>query len=146
MVFLRRVLQHTKPSLLLPAITIVLVVSALQAQAQPSGPSPLRWGADAEGGAPFIFPDREDPGLMLGFEVDLVAALAAELKREPVFVQNQWDGLVPGLRIDNYDLVVNGLEITPDREQEINTSFPYYVSFEQLTVRKDTYDQQPRGL
>ncbi len=108
--------------------------------AQPSQKPPLRWAADAEGGAPFIFPDRDDPSRMLGFEVDLVAALAAELQREPVFVQNQWDGLVPGLRIDNYDLVVNGLEITPDREQEINFSIPYYVTFEQLTVRKDTYD------
>lgn len=108
--------------------------------AQESAPPPLRWGADSEGGAPFIFPDPRDPSKMLGFEVDLVAALAAELHREPVFVQNQWDGLVPGLRIDNYDIVVNGLEITPDREQEINFSIPYYVTFEQLTVRKDTYD------
>lgn len=107
--------------------------------AQESAP-PLRWGADSEGGAPFIFPDPRDPSKTLGFEVDLVAALAAELNREPVFVQNQWDGLVPGLRIDNYDIVVNGLEITPDREQEINFSIPYYVTFEQLTVRKDTYD------
>ncbi len=140
MFFLRRRLQHAALSHLLPAISMVVLVLILQAQAQPSGRPPLRWGADAEGGAPFIFPDREDPGRMLGFEVDLVAALAAELNREPVFVQNQWDGLVPGLRIDNYDLVVNGLEITPDREQEINFSIPYYATFEQLTVRKDTYD------
>ncbi|MCG3155848.1 MAG: hypothetical protein DKINENOH_02456 [bacterium] len=116
-----------------------LVAPRLLPAQTPANP-PLRWGADAEGGAPFIFPDREDPSRMLGFEVDLVAALAAQLQREPVFVQNQWDGLVPGLRIDNYDIVVNGLEITPDREQEINFSTPYYVTFEQLTVRKDTYD------
>lgn len=108
--------------------------------AQTPSPKILRWGADSEGGAPFIFPDPQDPTRALGFEVDLVAALAAELGREPVFVQNQWDGLVPGLRIDNYDIIVNGLEITPDREQEINFSIPYYVTFEQLTVRKDTYD------
>jgi polar amino acid transport system substrate-binding protein len=116
----------------------LIFASSLLAQTSPQ--KVLRWGADSEGGAPFIFPDPQNPSRMLGFEVDLVAALAAALQREPVFVQNQWDGLVPGLRIDNYDIIVNGLEITPDREQEINFSTPYYVTFEQLTVRKDTYD------
>lgn len=101
---------------------------------------PLRWAADSEGGAPFIFPDPKNPERLIGFEAEIVAALAAEMKRAPVFVQNQWDGLVPGLRIDNYDLIVNGLEITAEREQEINFSIPYYVTFEQLTVRKETYD------
>jgi polar amino acid transport system substrate-binding protein len=116
------------------------IISFAAAQAQETNKPPLRWAADSEGGAPFIFPDPQNPSLVLGFEVDLVAALAAELQREPAFVQNQWDGLVPGLRIDNYDIIVNGLEITPDREREINFSTPYYVTFEQLTVRKDTYD------
>ncbi len=123
---------------LLPIIYIFWLAASVAAQT--SSQKFLRWGADSEGGAPFIFPDPQGPTRMLGFEVDLVAALAAELGRKPVFVQNQWDGLVPGLRIDNYDIVVNGLEITPDREQEINFSIPYYVTFEQLTVRKDTYD------
>ena len=136
----KRVFQSTPPWTSLILVLATTAIASVQVLAQQPSNPPLRWGADAEGGAPFIFPDREDPSRMLGFEVDLVAALAAELRREPVFVQNQWDGLVPGLRIDNYDLVVNGLEITPDREQEINFSIPYYVTFEQLTVRQDTYD------
>ncbi|MGH7601863.1 MAG: transporter substrate-binding domain-containing protein, partial [bacterium] len=95
---------------------ILFLLCATSTFAQTPSSKVLRWGADSEGGAPFIFPDPQEPTRMLGFEVDLVAALAAELGREPVFVQNQWDGLVPGLRIDNYDIIVNGLEITPDRE------------------------------
>ncbi len=140
MISARRAFQDASQAVSAFLVFATVFVCSIQALAQQPGKPTLRWGADAEGGAPFIFPDRDDPSLMLGFEVDLVAALAAELQREPVFVQNQWDGLVPGLRIDNYDIVVNGLEITPDREQEINFSIPYYVTFEQLTVRKDTYD------
>ncbi len=102
--------------------------------------APLRWAADSEGGAPFVFPAHEDPERLVGFEYDLVQALAEALQREPVFTQSQWDGLVPGLEVDNYDLVVNGLEITADRAEVINFSTPYYVTFEQLTVRKNTYD------
>ena len=100
----------------------------------------LRWGADSEGGAPYIFQDPVDPSRVIGFEVDLVEALAQEMKRQPEFVQNQWDGLIPGLQRGNYDVVVNGLEITEDRKAEINFSEPYYITYEQLTVRKETYD------
>jgi len=100
----------------------------------------LRWGADSEGGAPFIFPDPKEPSRIIGFEVELVEALATELGMRAEFVQNQWDGLIPGLQRGNYDIVVNGLEITEDRKNEINFSEPYYLTYEQLTVRKETYE------
>jgi len=97
----------------------------------------LRWGGDSEGGAPFVFQDPKDPRQTIGFEVDLADALARRLGRRAVFVQNQWDGLIPGLKRGNYDVVLNGLEITADRRQEINFTIPYYVTGEQLSVRAD---------
>jgi len=99
-------------------------------------PAELKWGADSEGGAPYVFQDPVDPKRVIGFEVDLVEALAKELGMKSVFVQNQWDGLVPGLNRGNYDIVVNGLEITDDRKQEVLFSNAYYKTYEQLTVRK----------
>ena len=36
---------------------------------------PLRWAADAEGGAPYIFKDADDPRRNIGFEVDLANGL-----------------------------------------------------------------------
>src|SRR6267142_2524200 len=98
---------------------------------------PLRWGADSEGGAPYVFPDPKDPRTIIGFEQDLAEALGRELGRPSLFVQNQWDGLIPGLLRGNYDLAMNGLEITPDREQVIRFSLPYYATSEQLSVRKE---------
>jgi His/Glu/Gln/Arg/opine family amino acid ABC transporter permease subunit len=102
-----------------------------------SAAEPLRWGADSEGGAPYVYPDPKDPSTIVGFEVDIAAALGRELGRAPVFVQNQWDGLIPGLLRGNYDMALNGLEITPDREQVIRFTIPYYATSEQLSVRKD---------
>ena len=105
--------------------------------AQPTpAPRPiLRWGGDAEGGAPYLLPDPSDPQRITGFEVDLMAALGQRLGRDPLFVQNQWDGLIPGLLRGSYDLVVNGVEITDDRRQRIDFSIPYYACGEQLSVR-----------
>ena len=59
------------------AVTVpaLLLLSALAA-----GPgAELRWGADAQGGAPYVFQDPMDPNHLIGFEVDLAEALAAEL-------------------------------------------------------------------
>jgi polar amino acid transport system substrate-binding protein len=116
-----------------------MLLTAAAAAAQ-TGPRPLKWGADAEGGAPYEFQDPRNPGAIVGFEVDLVQALGRILGQPAEFVQNQWDGLIPGLQSGNYDMVVSGLEITPDRSQVVSFSRPYYVTYEQLAVRVDTND------
>ncbi len=97
----------------------------------------LRWGGDSEGGAPYLLPDPRDPRRIIGFEIDLMEGLARQLGRRSVFIQNQWDGLIPGLERGNYDLAVNGLEITADRRERIDFSLPYYACCEQLAVRRE---------
>ncbi|HKA56559.1 MAG TPA: ABC transporter substrate-binding protein/permease, partial [Candidatus Binatia bacterium] len=101
-------------------------------------PKVLRWAADTSSGAPYVFQDPDHPSQLIGFEVDLIDALAAELGMTTQFVQNQWDGLIPGLKRGEYDLAINGIEITPDRSREVAFSKPYYLTSEQLTVRQGT--------
>src|SRR5712671_869265 len=97
----------------------------------------LVWAADAEGGAPYTFPDPRNPARIVGFEVDLADALARRMGRKARFVQNQWDGLVPGLERGEYQVVINGLEITPERAEKIHFSNPYFYSTLTLTRRVD---------
>ena len=112
----------------------ILLCSALPIKAR-SGDQQLRWGGDAEGGAPYLLPNPKNPREIIGFEIDLMNAVGKHLNRKSVFVQNQWDGLIPGLQRGNYDLAVNGIEITDDRKQQVNFSIPYYACGEQLSVR-----------
>jgi len=97
----------------------------------------LRWAADAEGGAPYIFKDADQPDKNIGFEVDLAAALAEELGRGIDFIQYQYGSLVPGLQRRDFDFAMNGLEVTPDRARVVRFSRPYYVYTLQLVVRAD---------
>jgi polar amino acid transport system substrate-binding protein len=123
----------------IPYLLIAIVAAAgVNASAQD-----FKWAADAEGGAPYVFPDPRNPANIVGFEVDLADALAARIGRRAVFVQNQWDGLVPGLERNEYDAVINGLEITPERAQRISFSEPYFYSTLTLTTRLD--DARIRG-
>jgi polar amino acid transport system substrate-binding protein len=97
----------------------------------------LKWGADAEGGAPYVFPDPQKPDQMIGFEVEIADALAKKLGVRAQMVQNQWDALVPALERGNFDMVLNGLEITDEHRQQIAMSVPYYVYTQQIITRTD---------
>lgn len=104
----------------------------------------LLWGSDAEGGAPYVFPDPNEPSRLIGFEVDLARAIARELGVEARQAQNAWDSLIPALERGDFDMVLNGLEITAERKQSVLFTLPYYIYTEQLAVRRG--DDRIRGL
>jgi polar amino acid transport system substrate-binding protein len=97
----------------------------------------LKWGADAEGGAPYVFPDPQQPEHLIGFEVEIADALAQKLGVHAQMVQNQWDGLVPALQRGNFDIILNGLEITDEHRAQVAMSAPYYVYSQQIITHKD---------
>jgi polar amino acid transport system substrate-binding protein len=119
----------------LVVVTGALLVGASRGEAEE--PKPLRWGADEEGGAPYISKDPQT-GKYVGFEVDLAAALAKELGRpikyEPRNFKTLFDDLERG---DVIDFAMNGLEVTPDRARLFRLSRPYYAYRLQLVTRKD---------
>ena len=98
----------------------------------------LLWGADAEGGAPYVYPDPQKPEQFIGFEYELAEALAAKLGVKARLVQNQWDQLIPALERGNFDIVLNGLELTSDNQQRIAMSLPYFVYAQQIVTRNAT--------
>ncbi|MBI5210214.1 MAG: ABC transporter permease subunit [Elusimicrobia bacterium] len=97
----------------------------------------LRWGADAEGGAPYVFPDPKNPKLLIGFEVEIADALGEVLGVREEMVQNSWDGLVSALDRGSFDVILNGLEITPEHLGQIAMSRPYYAYTQQIVVLND---------
>jgi len=103
----------------------------------PSAATPLRWAADAEGGAPYIFKDPEDPAVNVGFEVDLAAELEKELGRRIVWKQYAFGSLVAGLERGDFDFAMNGLEVTADRKDKVLFSRTYYLYKLQLVARAD---------
>jgi polar amino acid transport system substrate-binding protein len=94
----------------------------------------LRWGADPTGGGPYIF---EKDGRLTGFEVELADYLAAELGRRSQFQQGQWNKLPDLLLRHDIDLVLNGYEWSPEREQDLASTLPYYIYKLQLLARTE---------
>ena len=96
----------------------------------------LRWGADTQGGAPYVFQDPMNPNHLIGFEVDLAAALAAELGVRARPVQGQWDLLLDLLARGDFDVALNGIEVAEEKQRVCALTRPYYVAPERLTVRR----------
>jgi len=97
----------------------------------------LRWGGDVQGGEPYAFQDPNDGAKLVGFEVEIAAAMAQRLGVHADFVQNDWSNLIPSLERGDFDVILNGLEVTPARRGRVAFSRPYYAFTETLVVRRD---------
>ena len=95
----------------------------------------LSWAGDLQGGEPYVYESPTEPGVIVGFEVDIAQALARELGVRAQFRQNDWSNLIPSLERGDFDVVLNGLEDTPARRSRLRLSRPYFVYGETLAVR-----------
>ncbi len=104
----------------------------------------LRWGGDMQGGEPYVFRDPRDASRLTGFEVEIAEGLARRLGVRAEFVQNDWQTLIPSLERGDFDVALNGIEVTPARSARVAFTRPYYAFAETLVVRRD--DGAVRGL
>jgi len=118
------------------AFTTIAASDAASNAADKASASQLRWAAAVDSNAPFAFYDKNNR--LTGFEFEIITGLARHMGREPQFIQNSWDGLIPGLGRGLYDCVICGIEVTSEKSQEVLFSDPYYITFEQLVVAKGT--------
>jgi polar amino acid transport system substrate-binding protein len=98
----------------------------------------ITWGGDVQGGEPYVYEDPSRPDHVIGFEVDVMDAVAHRLGVRARMVQYAWSNLVPSLERGDFDVIANGLEATAERRERILLSEPYFVYAETLTVRTDS--------
>jgi len=100
-------------------------------------PPPLRWGGDAEGGAPFVEADPNDPSRVRGFDVEVAEEIAKRLGRRAEFVQVAFNSIDQSVQRGDFDIGMSGVEETPARRAALATTVPYYEFHEVLTVRAE---------
>ena len=111
-------------------MAVALAAGSVEAQS-----TPLRWGGDSEGGAPYIEADPKDPSRVQGFDVDIAELIATELGRPAEFIQTAYASLDQSVARGDFDIALNGLEDTPARHATLAVTVPYYEFSEVLTVR-----------
>ncbi|CCO08778.1 basic amino acid ABC transporter substrate-binding protein [Desulforamulus hydrothermalis] len=122
---------------LLAVLALTLAVSAVgcggsQSQEQPKEPAKaeakpkLVVGADATF-APFEFTDPKT-GKYVGFDIELMQAIAEEAGYEMDLQVMAFDGLIAALQAKQIDAAISAMTITPERAKVVDFSEPYYKS------------------
>lgn len=85
--------------------------------------------------APWTYHDENDK--LVGFDTEVGEAIAKILGVKAVFVEGEWDGLLAGLEVGRYDLMINGVEITDDRSEKYDFTEAYAYIHTALIVGSD---------
>ncbi|MFB9888150.1 transporter substrate-binding domain-containing protein [Balneatrix alpica] len=94
----------------------------------------LRVGLDV-GYMPFEMKNKN--GDIIGFDVDIAKAMAKAMGVKLTIVNTAWDGIIPALLTDKFDIIMGGMTITAERNLQVNFADPYLVIGQSLVVRKD---------
>lgn len=120
------------------AILCAAVVSTgAQAAEEDTQSKVLRVGCETAF-APFTYTDH---GELIGFDLDLIRAMAKTQGYEVEVRPLPFDGVIPALMTDNIDLIISGFTITPERAQKVDFSDPYYRCGLTFLVRKEDADK-----
>ena len=116
---------------------VTLIVAALLGLQSGATPTPLRWGGDAEGGAPFVEADPADASKVRGFDVEVAETIARGLSRRARFVQVQWSSIDQSVERGDFAIGMSGMEDTPARRARHAVTVPYFEFREVLAVRPE---------
>ena len=73
--------------------------------------------------APWTYHDENDE--LVGYDIEVAEGIAEHLGVKAEFVEGEWDGLFAGLNAARYDIVANGVEVTPERAETYDFTDPY---------------------
>lgn len=88
--------------------------------------------------APWTYHDEN--GNLTGYDVEVGQLIAEKLGVEPDFVEGEWDGLLAGLDAGRYDIMINGVDVTEERQEAYDFSEAYAYNRTAVIVRGDNSD------
>lgn len=116
-------------------LVLAMVVFLARGRGEPAAETELRWGGDAEGGAPFVEADPNDPAVVRGFDVEVAEAVARGLSRRPRFIQVAFTSIPASVGRGDLDIGLSGVEEAVARRAGLLATVPYYEFREVLSVR-----------
>jgi ABC-type amino acid transport substrate-binding protein len=92
---------------------------------------------------PFEFNQDGEPA---GFDIDLMNEIGERANLEVEYENVRFDSIIQGLGNNQYDAAISAMTITPDREERIDFSEPYFNADQSLLVRSDSDIQSTDDL
>ncbi|HWI62995.1 MAG TPA: basic amino acid ABC transporter substrate-binding protein [Symbiobacteriaceae bacterium] len=84
---------------------------------------------------PFESLDKDNK--VIGFDMDIMEAVAKKLGVKLEIVQINFDGLISALNAKKFDIMAAGVTVTEERQKAVDFSKPYLVGTDAVVVHKD---------
>jgi polar amino acid transport system substrate-binding protein len=84
------------------------------------------------------FESQNEKGEIVGFDIDVVSAIAQKAGIEVKFVNTPWEGIFNNLAQGDRDLLVSAITITDERKQTMDFSAPYFDAQQLIAVKTDS--------
>ncbi|MBI9079888.1 MAG: transporter substrate-binding domain-containing protein [Pseudodesulfovibrio sp.] len=98
----------------------------------------LRVGLEA-GYMPFEMTDKK--GKLVGFDVDMVTEMAKAMGVKLELINTAWDGIIPALLSNKFDIIASGMTVNQERNLKINFATPYIVAGQTALIHKSYADK-----
>ncbi|KAB2897365.1 MAG: transporter substrate-binding domain-containing protein [Burkholderiaceae bacterium] len=92
------------------------------------------------------FEYKSPTGEVIGFDVDIAKAQCEQLQRKCVFVESEWDSIIPALQAKKFDVVISSMSITPERARVVDFTKRYYKTPSAIVVKKSVKYDGPASL
>ena len=93
----------------------------------------LRVGFEA-GYVPFEMTDKN--GRFVGFDIDMAKEMAKAMGVKFVPVNTAWDGIIPALLSNKFDIIMSGMTVTQERNLKVNFADPYIIVGQTILLNK----------
>jgi len=104
-------------------VLFAAAAAAMMASAAPAM-ADLKFGVAAEPYPPYTSKDAS--GTWVGWEIDLMNAVCAQMNEKCELVEVAWDGIIPALTSKQIDVIWSSMSITDERKKTIDFSSMYY--------------------
>ena len=84
------------------------------------------------------FESQNEKGEIVGFDMDVVSAIAQKGGFEVKFINTPWEGIFNTLAQGDRDVVVSAVTITEERKQTVDFSNPYFDAYQLIAVKNDS--------
>jgi polar amino acid transport system substrate-binding protein len=106
--------------------------------AEAPAPAPLKVYTVGTDAAYAPFESQNESGEIVGFDIDVLKAVAAKAGFEVKFVNTPWEGIFNALGQGDRDMIVSAVTITEERKQTMDFSDPYFDAAQLIAVKEDS--------
>ncbi|QNP60843.1 lysine/arginine/ornithine ABC transporter substrate-binding protein [Paenacidovorax monticola] len=92
------------------------------------------------------FEYKSPTGEVIGFDVDIAKALCEQIQRKCVFVESEWDSIIPALQAKKFDVIISSMSMTPERARVVDFTKRYYKTPSAIVVKKSVKYDGPASL